>query len=198
MIFDIKMEDFSCKARLVAGGKMTEPPATITYASIVSRETVRIALTLDVLNELPVKVADTQNDYITAPATEKIWTLLGQDFGEDTGGKGIVVWDLYGLKSAGADFRNHLAECMHYLRFLPCTDDLDLWMKPMARPEDGFNYYFYVLIYVENVMAIHHDADSVLRQINKYFNLKPRSQVAYSSTYIPNKFQDCQSNWASN
>ncbi len=32
MIFDIKMEDFRRKARLVAGGHMTKAPATITYA----------------------------------------------------------------------------------------------------------------------------------------------------------------------
>jgi hypothetical protein len=36
MIFDIKMEDFRRKARLVAGGHRTEAPATITYASVVS------------------------------------------------------------------------------------------------------------------------------------------------------------------
>jgi hypothetical protein len=39
MIFDINMEDFRCKARLVAGGHMTKAPATITYASVVSCET---------------------------------------------------------------------------------------------------------------------------------------------------------------
>jgi hypothetical protein len=38
MIFDVKMEDFRQKARLVAGGHQTEAPATITYASMVSRE----------------------------------------------------------------------------------------------------------------------------------------------------------------
>ncbi len=37
MIFDIKMEDCRCKARLVAGGHMTKALATITYASVVSR-----------------------------------------------------------------------------------------------------------------------------------------------------------------
>ncbi len=35
MIFDIKMDEFRCKPRLVAGGQMTKAPATITYASIV-------------------------------------------------------------------------------------------------------------------------------------------------------------------
>ena len=46
MIFDIKMEDFRGKARFVAGGHMIEAPATITFFSIVSRETVRIILRL--------------------------------------------------------------------------------------------------------------------------------------------------------
>ena len=44
MVFDIKIEDFRLKARLVAGGYMTNVPATITYVSIMSRETVRITL----------------------------------------------------------------------------------------------------------------------------------------------------------
>jgi hypothetical protein len=76
MIFDIKMEDFRCKARLVAGGHMTKAPATITYASIVSRETVRITLLMAALNDLNVKVGDVFNAYntgsITAPITEKV------------------------------------------------------------------------------------------------------------------------------
>ena len=72
-----------------------------------------------------------------------------------------MVWSLYGLKSAEA-FQSHLEDCMHYLGFLPCPADLDLYMKPMVRPEDEFEYYAYVLIYVDDVMVIHHDADTVL------------------------------------
>ena len=72
MIFDVKMEDLRRKARLVAGGHETDPPSTITYSSVVSRETVRISLTLAALNDFPVKVADIQNAYITAPVTENI------------------------------------------------------------------------------------------------------------------------------
>ena len=45
----------------------------------------------------------------------------------------------------------------------------------MVRPRYGFDYYAYVLIYVDNVMVIHHDTESVLWRINKYFKLKPSS-----------------------
>ena len=78
---------------------MTDPPANVTYASLLWREKVRIYLTLAALNNLPVKVADIQNAYITAPVTEQIWTVPGQSLGEDSGRKAILVWSLYGLKS---------------------------------------------------------------------------------------------------
>ena len=52
MIFDIKMEDLRQKLRLVAGGHMTDAPATTSFASVVSCKTVQITLTLAVLNDL--------------------------------------------------------------------------------------------------------------------------------------------------
>jgi hypothetical protein len=84
-IFDVKMDSFQRKYRMVAGGHMTEAPATLTYASVVSRESVRIALMLAALNDLEVKAADIENAYLTAPVSEKIWTPLGAEFGEDSG-----------------------------------------------------------------------------------------------------------------
>ena len=58
MIFDVKMEDFRRKARLVEGGQVTEPPDNITYASVVSTKTVCIALTVAALNYLQVRTVD--------------------------------------------------------------------------------------------------------------------------------------------
>ena len=84
-----------------------------------------------------------------------------------------MVRSLYGTKSSGDAFQNHLADCIHNLVLLPCPVDLYLCMKTMMRPEDGFDYYAYVLIYVDYVMVIHNDAESVLRRIDNYFKLKP-------------------------
>ena len=142
MIFDIKMEDFRRKARYVAGGHATVAPPTLTYASVVLRESVRIALTLAALNDLEVKTSDIQNAYLTAPCSEKIWTTLGSEFGPDFAGKkALVVRAFYGLKSAGASFRNHLAECMRNLKYSSCLADPDLWFKEETRPSDGVKYY---------------------------------------------------------
>jgi hypothetical protein len=99
------MDGFARKFIMVAGGHMTEAPATLTYASVVSRESVRIMLPIAALNDLQVKAGDFQNAYLTAPVTEKIWTRLGREFGTDCGKKAVIVRALYGLKSAGASFK---------------------------------------------------------------------------------------------
>jgi hypothetical protein len=104
MIFDVKMEDFRKKARLVDGGHWTKAPATITYTSVASRETVHLALTVASLNNLEVKVGDVLNAYITAPVKEKVWSVLGPEIGHDAGKSTIIVLALYRLKSAGAAF----------------------------------------------------------------------------------------------
>ena len=98
IIFDVKMENFRRKARYVASGHEISTPAIMTYASVVSRESVRIALTIAALNDLEVMASDVKNAFLTAPCDEKVWTILGPEFGEDEGKKAIIVRALYGLK----------------------------------------------------------------------------------------------------
>ena len=73
------MEDFRCKAGLVAGGNMTKGPATIMYVSVVLIETVGIALVIATLNDLEVKLGNILNSYVQSPVTEKVWTTLGPE-----------------------------------------------------------------------------------------------------------------------
>ena len=62
MVFEIKMENnFRRKARLVAGGHMLDAPPILTCSSVVSRETVRVALTMAALNDLEVKASDVRS-----------------------------------------------------------------------------------------------------------------------------------------
>ena len=89
---------------------MTHIPDTITYSKVVTRETVYIGFTMAVLHDLEVKAADVLNAYVTAPNHEKKWTVLGPEFGDDAGKSAMIVRALWGLKSAGASFRAHLAQ----------------------------------------------------------------------------------------
>ena len=47
--------------RFVAGGHTTDPPATLTYSSVVSRDSVRIAFLKAALNDLNILSADIGN-----------------------------------------------------------------------------------------------------------------------------------------
>ena len=73
MKFDFKMgENFRRKARFVTGGHTTETPMSLTYSSVVSRDSVRIILLTAALNRLQVMACDIQNAYLTANCREKI------------------------------------------------------------------------------------------------------------------------------
>jgi hypothetical protein len=87
LIFDLKIENFRRKARFVAGGHTTKTPVTLTFSSVVLRESVLITLTLAPLNDLEVKPSDIENSYLMAPVAEKIWTVLGPKFGS-----ALTVW----------------------------------------------------------------------------------------------------------
>ena len=84
IIFKIKLsENFRQKARFVAGGHVTETPASLTYSTVVSQNSVRIILMIAALNGLEISSCDIQNAYLTAPCREKIYFIAGPELGSD-------------------------------------------------------------------------------------------------------------------
>ena len=62
MIFDVKMEGtFMRESRFVAGGHKTQTPAAMTYSYVMSRDAVRIVLTIASPNEICILACDIQN-----------------------------------------------------------------------------------------------------------------------------------------
>ena len=45
----------------------------------------------------------------------------------------------------------------------------------MVRPIDRAGYYAYILLYANDILCIHQNAESVLIKVDKYFKLKPDS-----------------------
>ena len=173
-IFDVKM-DLTRKARLVADGHKTPDPIGSTYAGVVSRETVRIAFTYAALNNLSVLAVDIQNAYLTAPTSEDFFVVCGSEFGSEfIGRKVIVKRALYGTKSAGRDFRNHLRDCMDHMGYVSCKADPDLWMR-ISKSSHGREYYEYILLYVDDCLCVSEYPRESLDKLNKYFPLKKNS-----------------------
>ena len=150
---------------------MADTPASLTYSSVVSRESVRIALLLAALNGLDVKTCDIGNAYLNAPCRDKIWCFAGPEFGNRKGQKIKIVRTLYGLKSSGAAWRAHLADTMINLGYKPCKADQDVWMKPNCKP-DGEEYYEYIIIYVDDVMAAGNNTDTIMDALKRLYRLK--------------------------
>ena len=58
-ILDINLgENFRCKARYVADGHITETLSSVTYSSVVSRESLQICFTIAALNGLDILTAN--------------------------------------------------------------------------------------------------------------------------------------------
>ena len=118
LIFDVKM-DFSSKCWMVANGSTTEAPSSLTYSSVVSRDSVHIAFLKAKLNDLYIMDCDVGNAYLNAPCREKIWFVAGLEHGEIRGKLMVVVRELYGLKSYGSSWRAMFAEGLSEINSVP-------------------------------------------------------------------------------
>ena len=84
--------------------------------------------------------------YLNAPCAEKVYTILGEEFGDYAGRKAIIRMALYGLKSAGYSWRSFCARVLREeLNFIPCR---------AAKKRNGTRYYEYLFIYTDDIIAI--------------------------------------------
>jgi hypothetical protein len=60
------------------------------------------------------------------------------------------------------------------LHFHSCLADPDVWLR-LATREDGEEYYEYLLVYVDDLLAVSEHPKVILDDINTYFHLKPES-----------------------
>ena len=129
LIFDVKLsENFRRKARFVADGHLVETPSSVTYSTVVSRESVRLLLLIAALNDLDIMGCDVQNAFLSADNLEKHWLKAGPEFGAEQGKTFIVVRALYGLKSASAAFRSFMASKLDEIGFKSSNANPDVWL----------------------------------------------------------------------
>ena len=182
LVFDVKF-DLTRKARYVAGGHLTDTPSFLTYSSVVSRESVRIAFTLAALNDLDILAGDIGNAYLNAPTKEKVWFRAGPEFGARQGRRVRVIRALYGLKGSGRAWRDMLADTLrNKLGFKSSLADPDVWMKPSTKP-NGQKYYEYILVYVDDLLIVSHKADEIMEDIKSSYLVKPDS-IGPPSIYL--------------
>lgn len=174
LIFDVKM-DLTRKARYVAGGHLTEVDASSTYASVVSRDSVRIAFMLAALNDLDILAGDIQNAYLNAPSLERNYFIAGDEWGTNKGRVILIVRALYGQKTSGAAWRAHLAHFLEtQLGYQESVADRDVWMKPKTKAT-GETYYSYIVCYCDDLLIIDEDTKTIMNKIQCTFTVKESS-----------------------
>jgi Reverse transcriptase (RNA-dependent DNA polymerase) len=171
-IFDIKLgENFRRKARFGAGGHTTETASSLTYSSVVSRDSVCIALLIAALNGLDLKACDIQNEYLTSDCRKKIYTIAGAEFGSEKGSIFIVKKALYGLKSSGAAFRSLLSETLQAMGYTSTRADLEVYIRKSVK-DDGSQYYKMVLCYVDDILVVSQKPFDTMDELKGTFKLK--------------------------
>lgn len=130
-------------------------------------------MTYAALNDLDVMAVDIRNAYLQVLSSRKDYVICGLEFGlENIGKPALIRRVLYGGKTVGRDFWNHLWSCMKHLGFQSCPADSDVWMREAVKT-DSMKYWEYVLLYTNNTLVISEKGKQVLRQeLGKYFELK--------------------------
>lgn len=181
MVFDLKSdESMQRKARFVAGGHMTGESDCLTYASVVSRESIRLAFMLASLNGLEVLQADVEGAYLNANSTEKLFTVCGPEFGEFAGRRAIICRALYGTKSTAASWRAAISKVIKGLGFEMCQANNDVWMSKGSNKASE-EVWEYVLVYSDDLLIVARNLGEIAAQIDQHFKLKNGSIKAPES-----------------
>ena len=159
----------------MAEGHQTDPPKDTTYSNVVLRDSIQIAFLAAALNDLDILTANIQSAYLNVPTGKKVYTKAGLEFRASNIGRPIkIVRTLYGLKSSGADWRDHMVASLRDAGFASCKADPDIWMKAAVKP-NGDKYWAYILCYVDNLLVISHQPQEVMDFLSKRYTLKEGS-----------------------
>ena len=117
------------KARLVAGGHLTDDPIESVYLSVVSLRSLRLVIFLTKLNQLELWGADVGNAYLEAFTKEKVCFIAGDGFGVLKGHTLVIIKALYGLKSSGLQWLERFADTLQEMGFKISKADPDVKMR---------------------------------------------------------------------
>ena len=118
------------------GWNQTPDLLTSSHASLVSRESVRIALTHAALLLIETMAADIRNTYLQATIYKMDYIICVPEFEIDNFGRvALIRRALYGVNVAGRDFWIHLRKCTAELGFESLKADPDVWFRSSKTQE---------------------------------------------------------------
>ena len=172
---------------------MTETPTSLTYSSVVSRDSVKFGFLIATLNDLDIMACDISNAYLNAPCHKCIWLLAGTECRDCQGMVCKLVWALYGLKSSGTAWHAMFSMfIISQLGFMSMKSDPDVYIWAQKNVQ-GWPYYEYILVYVDDILIISHDPGTIMRAIGNEYENK-NNAYGVPMTYLDlgiSKYQLC-------
>ncbi len=165
MVYAVK-HDGKHRARLVAGGHLTDTPIDSVYSSVVSLRGIRILAFLAELNNLDLWTTDIGSAYLESYTKEKVYIVAGPEFGERHGHTLIIVRALYGLKSSGLRWHERLSDVLRDMGFVPSKAEPDIWMR------DCGDHYEYIAVYVDDLMIASKDPSTLVKILTEQYKFK--------------------------
>ena len=127
LVYDVK-HDGRHRARLVAGGHLTNVPDDSTYSGVESLCGFRMLVFLAELNGLETWATDIASAYLEAHTAEKVYIITGPEFGPLEGHTLCIVRALYRLRTSGQRWHDQIAACLRQEGFIPCCAEPDIWL----------------------------------------------------------------------
>jgi hypothetical protein len=172
-IYDVK-HDGRHKARLVAGGHLTEVPTDSIYSGVVSLRSLRVVMFLAELNEMEHYQADVGNAYLKAYTKEKVYCIGTEDFGEDLNRCVLIIRKaLYGLRSSGTCWHERFSDTLREMKFTPSKADSDVWMRKGPNED----HWEYIAVYVDDLYIASKRPKEILDSLKSKYKLKGDGKV---------------------
>jgi hypothetical protein len=78
-----------------------------------------------------------------------------------------------------------ISETLYSIKFTPSLADPVVWFKAACRPY-GVEYYQYILVYVDDLLVLSHDAKQTMETVRKAYRLKdkPSEPITYLGATI--------------
>ena len=109
--------------------------------------------------------------YLNAKTKEKVFAVAGEEWGDLEGSVLIIVMALYGLKTSGASFHQHLADTLWAMGFRPSAGDRELWFRK-TKNSKGKWYYEYIATYTDDLLAVSEKPMLIMENLGEFYTLK--------------------------
>ena len=133
------------------------------------------------LNILKVLAVGIQNYHLNTTTKDKVFFYAGDECKSDQQIPVVIIRDLYGLKSNSLAWMNHSLDILgDFMVFKSTLADPDVWLKTVMA-SDGFKYYTYILVYVDDIIMFDKYPRKYMSMIEEKYTVKP---VSISKTEV--------------